>query len=319
MSTASPGWYPDPSNPLQERLWDGDEWVDRTRPRSPQQTPSAPEVSPAAHTVVVEPERATFGRSVREGFARYADFDGRSSVGAYWNFWFFSVLVSGGSVFVLGELSVIVLAALLFPSLAFAVRRLHDRGKSGAFLFINVIPVIGTLVCLFELASAGDQDANRYGMPPGATGLSRPDQSVARPGLAGSGRTLGPAGGVILYDTGIPGDPNRYLEVAPAGWHRTPADPAGWWEFAVSLVEQDPSAVAAGWRLPTESELEWFRKQRHAIPGLSRDLYWSGTRNPHYRWATAIDLTFMASGSVKQIRWKNRCRIRPVRNLASLS
>jgi hypothetical protein len=29
------GWYPDPSNPLQERLWDGDDWVDRVRPRPP--------------------------------------------------------------------------------------------------------------------------------------------------------------------------------------------------------------------------------------------------------------------------------------------
>lgn len=31
MSTASPGWYPDASNPLQERLWDGDAWTDSTR------------------------------------------------------------------------------------------------------------------------------------------------------------------------------------------------------------------------------------------------------------------------------------------------
>ncbi len=35
MSSTPPGWYPDPSNPLMERLWDGDEWVDKTRPRTP--------------------------------------------------------------------------------------------------------------------------------------------------------------------------------------------------------------------------------------------------------------------------------------------
>ena len=28
MSTAAPGWYPDPTNPLQERFWDGSDWVD---------------------------------------------------------------------------------------------------------------------------------------------------------------------------------------------------------------------------------------------------------------------------------------------------
>ncbi len=34
MSVNPPGWYPDPVNPLQERLWDGSDWVDRVRPRS---------------------------------------------------------------------------------------------------------------------------------------------------------------------------------------------------------------------------------------------------------------------------------------------
>ena len=36
MTQLIPGWYPDPTNPLQERLWDGSEWVDKVRPRAPQ-------------------------------------------------------------------------------------------------------------------------------------------------------------------------------------------------------------------------------------------------------------------------------------------
>ncbi len=35
MSDVAPGWYPDPTNPLQERLWDGSEWLDKVRPRPP--------------------------------------------------------------------------------------------------------------------------------------------------------------------------------------------------------------------------------------------------------------------------------------------
>jgi hypothetical protein len=33
VSETPAGWYPDPTNPLQERLWDGSDWVDRVRPR----------------------------------------------------------------------------------------------------------------------------------------------------------------------------------------------------------------------------------------------------------------------------------------------
>jgi hypothetical protein len=35
MSDVAPGWYPDPSDPLRERLWDGEDWVEKTRPRAP--------------------------------------------------------------------------------------------------------------------------------------------------------------------------------------------------------------------------------------------------------------------------------------------
>jgi len=35
MSDVAPGWYSDPTNPLQERLWDGNEWVDNVRPKPP--------------------------------------------------------------------------------------------------------------------------------------------------------------------------------------------------------------------------------------------------------------------------------------------
>ena len=39
MSNANPGWYTDPTNPLQERLWDGTVWTDQIRPQAPTSMP----------------------------------------------------------------------------------------------------------------------------------------------------------------------------------------------------------------------------------------------------------------------------------------
>ena len=56
MSDVAPGWYPDPTDPLQERLWDGGDWVDKVRPRPPVSTSpesmQAPTVASAQQPVL---------------------------------------------------------------------------------------------------------------------------------------------------------------------------------------------------------------------------------------------------------------------------
>lgn len=52
-------------------------------------------------------------------------------------------------------LSMIVLLALLLPSLAVAVRRLHDTGRSGWWLLIGLIPIVGNLVLLWFYIQPG--------------------------------------------------------------------------------------------------------------------------------------------------------------------
>jgi len=47
-----------------------------------------------------------------------------------------------------------------------AVRRLHDVGKSGWFLFIALIPLIGTIWLLVLLAKDGEPGMNQYGINP---------------------------------------------------------------------------------------------------------------------------------------------------------
>lgn len=102
----------------------------------------------------------------------YSKFDGRASRAEYW--WPALVniviglvlsLLSQASVFFL-VIYVIFSLALLIPSLAVTVRRLHDTGRSGWWILIALIPIIGAIVLIVFLASEGSRGANQYGPPP---------------------------------------------------------------------------------------------------------------------------------------------------------
>jgi uncharacterized membrane protein YhaH (DUF805 family) len=67
-----------------------------------------------------------------------------------------------------GIISSLVGLALLLPSIAVLVRRLHDTDRSGWWYWIVLIPILGWLVLLYFLVSAGTPGANRYGPPPAA-------------------------------------------------------------------------------------------------------------------------------------------------------
>ena len=62
-------------------------------------------------------------------------------------------------------LSGAVSLALLIPSLAVTVRRLHDIGKGGGWIFISLIPFIGAIWLLILLIMQGELDENRFGKP----------------------------------------------------------------------------------------------------------------------------------------------------------
>ena len=56
--------------------------------------------------------------------------------------------------------------ATLIPFLALAVRRLHDVGRSGAWILINLIPVVGPVLMLVWLLTDSEPGANRWGNSP---------------------------------------------------------------------------------------------------------------------------------------------------------
>lgn len=107
----------------------------------------------------------SFTDAVATCFRKYAEFDGRSRRPEYWWFQLFTLLLS---LLVLAQpvLAVLALFATLLPSLAVLVRRLHDTGHSGAFFFISLIPLIGSIILLVTLVSSGDPGENQYGPPP---------------------------------------------------------------------------------------------------------------------------------------------------------
>lgn len=108
----------------------------------------------------------------------YAVFSGRARRKEYWMFALFNVIflivalildnILGTAIEDVGYGLFYFLYALavLLPSLAVTVRRLHDVGKSGWFLFIVLIPIIGSIWLLVLMCTGGDAGENQYGANP---------------------------------------------------------------------------------------------------------------------------------------------------------
>jgi uncharacterized membrane protein YhaH (DUF805 family) len=114
-----------------------------------------------------------FQQSVSSVFRNYANFNGRAARSEYWWFVLFSIIISAilsvidGS----GMLSGIWSLVVLLPTLAVGARRLHDIDRSGWWLLIGLIPLIGFIVLIWFFVTKGNEGANRFGNDPiGATG-----------------------------------------------------------------------------------------------------------------------------------------------------
>ena len=112
----------------------------------------------------------------KQALSRYAEFEGRSRRSEYWYFALFNVLITYG---VLGlEMAIIgttifymiVSVAFFIPSLAVAVRRLHDLGKSGWNLLWAIIPIVGWILFLVWMCTDSQPGSNRWGQNPKQVG-----------------------------------------------------------------------------------------------------------------------------------------------------
>ena len=68
----------------------------------------------------------------------------------------------------LGILSSLYPLAVLIPGFAVSVRRLHDTGRNGWWLLVNLVPVIGAIIFLYFMVIDGDSETNEYGPSPKA-------------------------------------------------------------------------------------------------------------------------------------------------------
>ena len=113
---------------------------------------------------------------------KYFDFSGRARRKEYWYFVLFNIIVSiilavidqaigtGSMESGVGLLCSLYSLAVLLPGLGVSVRRLHDTGRSGWWILINLIPLIGSIVFLVFTVSDGDPGPNQYGPDPLAQG-----------------------------------------------------------------------------------------------------------------------------------------------------
>ena len=118
-----------------------------------------------------------FGQAIAAGFTDYINFQARSTRSAYWYFVLF--LVIGGFITgiadvllfqpqYVGPINGIFSVATIIPSLSVSVRRLHDIGRTGWWLLLALIPIIGWIVLIVWACQPTDPQTNAYGPPPTA-------------------------------------------------------------------------------------------------------------------------------------------------------
>lgn len=113
----------------------------------------------------------------------YFKFSGRASRSEFWWFYLASVLVlmvcavgegvvlalykeEGGMIYLLLLLLLVMaMLALVIPSIAVSVRRLHDTGRSGWWYLLNFVPYIGGIVLFVFFLLPSELDENEYGAP----------------------------------------------------------------------------------------------------------------------------------------------------------
>ena len=119
----------------------------------------------------------------QRALSNYGNFNGRASRSAFW-WWVLAVIlvllvtriIDGALIAPVlrfgafepnaGQpLSVLVSLGLLLPNLAVGARRLHDIGRTGWWLLIGLVPLIGTLVLIYFYIQPSESGANQFGEP----------------------------------------------------------------------------------------------------------------------------------------------------------
>jgi uncharacterized membrane protein YhaH (DUF805 family) len=103
---------------------------------------------------------------------KYVEFDGRARRKEYWMFALFNLLITLAIAVIEaiigtpGFLGLIYALAVLLPAIAVSVRRLHDTDRSGWWLLIALVPIVGAIVLLVFMVQDSKPGTNLYGIYP---------------------------------------------------------------------------------------------------------------------------------------------------------
>lgn len=118
-----------------------------------------------------------------EVLSKYAVFTGRARRAEYWYFALANILIYI-ALWILNAVPVIRILsstalfiygiAMIVPTVAVSVRRLHDTGRSGWWLLIGLIPIVGAIVLLIFYVTEGTPGENEYGPNPKGVAAATP-------------------------------------------------------------------------------------------------------------------------------------------------
>src|SRR5262245_48694679 len=120
-----------------------------------------------------------FGQAISSCLSKFFTFAGRAPRSEYWYFYLFWMLCVGAGAgldvalgtaaydedgaFDAGVVMVLAVLIFFFPYLSASVRRLHDIDRSGWWVWLGLIPIVGGLILLVWSCTRGTEGNNRYG------------------------------------------------------------------------------------------------------------------------------------------------------------
>jgi uncharacterized membrane protein YhaH (DUF805 family) len=125
-----------------------------------------------------------FGQAISAGFSNYVNFRDRASRSEYW-FWILFIIIADVVAGIIDAVLGIQLVTGIFglvtllPNIAIAIRRLHDLDRTGWWILLGFIPIIGWIILLIWYVTKGTDGPNRFGPDPlGLIPLQNPSQPV---------------------------------------------------------------------------------------------------------------------------------------------
>jgi uncharacterized membrane protein YhaH (DUF805 family) len=117
--------------------------------------------------------------AIKSGFRNRINFSGRASRSEFWNYSLFTILFFVFSIVFLLALNIdvknvaapfmfvcILVLGTIIPGFALTARRLHDLDRSGWWIIVIVVPLLGQLTFLVWMFMRGTRGVNRFGEDP---------------------------------------------------------------------------------------------------------------------------------------------------------